>query len=59
MNKFSNKPTIIFPEDFQTNIRGSNDDEYQLYLAFANDGEGGDLTNPGQPIKSYDEWLYS
>ena len=54
-----NNPTIIFDTDFQTNIRGSNDDEYQLYLALADDGAGGDLTNPGQPLKSYDEWMDS
>jgi len=35
----------------QTQLRGSNDAEYQIYVACA-----GDL---GWPIKSYDEWVSS
>ena len=55
----NDQPIIIFDEDFQTNIRGSNNDEYQLYLVFANDGDGGDLTRGGKPLLTYDEWLNS
>ena len=45
--------------DWQTKARGSNDDEYQIYLALADDGKGGDITRNGAPLKSYDEWLAS
>lgn len=43
--------------DWQTPQRGSNDAEYQIYLACADDGKGGDITCGGAPLKSYDEWL--
>ena len=45
--------------NWQTPVRGSNDNEYQIYLACANDGKGGDITRGGAPLKSYDEWLNS
>ncbi len=32
---------------------------YQLYLALANDGKGGDITNGGAPLKTFVEWLAS
>lgn len=43
----------------QTQYRGSNDQEYQLYLELADDGNGGDFTRGGEPLKSYDEWMAS
>ena len=44
---------------WQTKARGTNDQEYQGYLAHADDGQGGDITNNGLPLKTYDEWLNS
>ncbi len=62
-------------EFWQTQTRGTDDDEYQIYLwtfesvwlsrpeknslACADDGEGGDTTRPDKPPKTYDEWLES
>ena len=46
-------------EFWQTQARGSNSSEYQLYLDLADDGKGGDITNNGKPLKSYDEWMAS
>lgn len=43
----------------QTQYRGTNDQEYQLYLELANDGKGGDVTRNGAPLKTYDEWVNS
>jgi hypothetical protein len=43
---------------WQTQARGSNDSEYQIYLSCANDGDGIDITT-GAPLKTYDEWLNS
>ena len=44
--------------NWQTQARGTNDQEYQLYLAFVDDGNGIDLTT-GQPLKTYEQWLDS
>ena len=44
--------------DWQTQARGSNDNEYEIYLFCAGDGDGNDATT-GQPLKTYDEWLNS
>jgi len=50
---------LIPNANWQTQQRGSNDQEYQIYLACADDGKGGDITRNGQPLKSYEEWLNS
>jgi len=44
---------------WQTKARGTNDQEYQIYLACADDGKGGDNTRDGAPLKTYEEWLNS
>ena len=52
--------TNLIPNaNWQTQQRGKNDQEYQIYLAFADDRKGGDITNNGQPLKTYDQWLNS
>jgi len=43
----------------QTKFRGTLEDEYFIYLRCADDGNGGDITNDGEPLKSFDEWLNS
>ena len=48
-----------YTQDWQTQARGTNDQEYQIYLACADNGNGGDITNEGKPLKSYDEWMAS
>jgi len=49
---------VLEREDFwQTAYRGNNSTEYEIYLGCADDGNGGDITNDGEPLKSYDEWL--
>ncbi len=45
-------------EFWQTQARGDNDSEYQIYLSCANDGEGNDITTC-KPLKTYEEWLNS
>lgn len=44
---------------WQTQIRGDDYDEYLIYLDCADDGKGGDITNGGEPLKTYEEWLES
>ena len=43
--------------NWQTQGRGTNDQEYQIYLGCADNGSGGDITRDGKPLLSYDEWL--
>lgn len=52
-------PALLPAANWQTPVRGTNDQEYQIYLSCANDGKGGDITRGGAPLKSYDEWLAS
>tara|TARA_R110002167_G_C12144379_1_gene600605 strand:+ start:56 stop:211 length:156 start_codon:yes stop_codon:yes gene_type:complete len=49
---------LKYNQSWQTQARGSNDSEYQIYLSCANDGKGNDFIS-GQPLKTYDEWLNS
>lgn len=45
---------------WQTHARGSNDQEYQLYLDLADDGNGMDiLTDSTKELKTYEEWMNS
>ena len=56
---------LIRNDFWQTKYRGSNDQEYQIYLDLADDGKGFDYTTKiphtedpiGKPLKTYDEWL--
>lgn len=50
-------PDLERKEFFQTKVRGTNADEYDIYLACADDGSGGDVTNNGAPLKTYDEFM--
>lgn len=34
-------------------------DRYAVYRFHANDGKGGDVTRPGQQLKTFQEWLMS
>mgnify|MGYP003646625552 FL=1 len=43
--------------NWQTQSRGTNYAEYQIYLACADDGKGGDITRNGEPLLSYEDWL--
>jgi len=49
--------TLIPNANWQTQQRGSNDQEYQIYLACADNGQGGDITRGGAPLLTYDQWL--
>jgi len=47
---------LIPNENWQIKQRGPNDEEYQIYLACADDGHGNEFMT-GKPLKTYDEWL--
>ena len=57
MFPMQDNPNLIPAANWQTQARGSNDQEYQIYLAFADDGKGGDITRGGSPLLTYDEWM--
>lgn len=42
---------------FQTPVRGDLRSEYEIYLACADDGKGGDITRNHQPLLTFEEWL--
>ena len=44
--------------NYQTKTRGTNDQEYQIYLSCADDGNGNEFMT-GKPLKTYEEWLRS
>ncbi len=52
-------PNLNREQLWQTQYRGTNDSEYQIYLTFADNGKGGDITRNGAPLKTYEEWLSS
>lgn len=50
--------TKLNPSDtWQTQAHGALWDRYQIYLACADDGKGGDVTRGGAPLLTFDEWL--
>lgn len=52
MNNQANQIDLLTPAaTWQTPLRGTNDSEYQIYVAAAED--------LGWEVKSYDEWLNS
>lgn len=59
MNRKAHGVKLEVRADWQTPMRGKLEDEYQVYLACADDGKGGDITRGGAPLKTFDEWLNS
>lgn len=53
-----NDKRLEYNNFWQTKRRGSNEQEYRVYLAHADNGNGIDITT-GRPLKTYDEWLRS
>ena len=49
---------LQYKQFWQTKARGTNQQEYEIYLGCANDGHGNDFTT-GLPLKTFEEWLTS
>ena len=49
---------LLLLDTWQTTIRGTNRQEYEIYLACADDGTGKSITD-GKPLKTYEEWINS
>ena len=45
--------------DWQTPVRGTNEAEYDIYLACADNGKGGDITRDGAPLLTFIDWINS
>jgi hypothetical protein len=41
----------------QTKMRGTHEQEFEIFLTFADDGKGGDITKGGAPLPTFEEWL--
>ena len=54
----NNDGSFQYRDDYQTQRRGSNDAEYQIYRSCAGDKDGMD-TLTGKPLKTYEEWINS
>jgi hypothetical protein len=59
MNTGINLDGSLSPQITQTRYRGTNSNEYLIYLHCADDGKGGDITRGGLPLKTFDEWMNS
>lgn len=44
-------------ESYLAKPNGSLEDRYQIYLECADDGNGGDITRNGEPLKTFEKWL--
>ena len=44
--------------DTQTKLRGSHEQEFQVFLDCADDGNGNDIAT-GKPLKTFEEWMNS
>lgn len=53
-----NETELMPSEYWQTRARGSDCNEYEIYLACADDGNGNDIAT-GKPLKTFEEWLQS
>ena len=59
-NQQRNDDLLVARYNHRTKVRGTNDAEYQIYLACADNGEGMDIcTGCTQPLKTYEQWLNS
>jgi len=51
------QPQLVPNANWQTKQRGENCDEFQIFLACADDGNGGDVTRNGAPLPTFEEWM--
>jgi len=58
MQTTTTDPRLTPKADWQTQQRGTNSVEYEIYLTFADNGSGIDTTT-GRPLKTFNEWLNS
>jgi len=52
-----NKMKLEVNENWQTKARGTNEQEFEIFLANADDGNGRDITRNLAPLPTFDEWM--
>lgn len=45
------------PAGWHTKVHGSFGDVFKIFLTCADDGKGGDITNGGAPLPTFNEWI--
>ena len=58
IKRTTDMPELEVSAEWQTRARGSDANEYDIYLACADDGTGHEIGS-GRPLKTFDEWLAS
>ena len=58
IKRTTDMPELEVSAEWQTRARGSDANEYDIYLACADDGTGHEIWS-GRPLKTFDEWLAS
>ena len=58
-NKMESLTDMRRSQFWQTRTRGTDFDEWEIYTVCADDGQGGDVTNNGAPLKTFEEWMTS
>ena len=43
--------------DWATPVRGTHSEEFTNFISCATDANGGDSTNNGKPLPTFEEWL--
>tara|TARA_R110000868_G_scaffold205872_1_gene454529 strand:+ start:193 stop:474 length:282 start_codon:yes stop_codon:yes gene_type:complete len=54
---FKSQRTASPVSNWQTPIRGTNADEFEIFSTFAVDKNGNDSTRNGAPMPTFDEWM--
>jgi hypothetical protein len=57
MNNATANEHLVLQSASQTKMRGTHEQEFEIFLACANDGKGGDVTRGGAPLPTFDEWM--
>jgi hypothetical protein len=48
---------VFKPQTTRTRYNGTLQDRYECYLHCADDGQGGDITRGGAPLKTFNQWM--
>jgi len=54
---FEARRTASPVSNWQTPLRGTNEQEFEIFSTFAPDENGNDSTNNGAPMPTFDEWM--
>lgn len=55
--RFQASRTASPVSNWQTKMRGTNEQEFEIFCTFAPDENGNDSTKNGAPMPTFDEWM--